>query len=165
MKERQEKKQDQYYEMANAPISKIIPKLAVPTIISKRYQQSGHSGLQHGRYLFCKPAGNQCIRCGGNYFFSHGHYPGTGIYDRYGNRQLYCPHDWSGKQEAGGRTGFYCFLYRLWRGTGDRGDRQCQYRTACKNAGIYRNDCSLCGGVCFLYFCGGTIYDMFLHYE
>ena len=34
MKERQEKKQDQYYEMANAPISKIIPKLAVPTIIS-----------------------------------------------------------------------------------------------------------------------------------
>ena len=34
MKERQKKKQDQYYEMANAPISKIIPKLAVPTIIS-----------------------------------------------------------------------------------------------------------------------------------
>ena len=34
MKEKQEKKQDQYYEMANAPISKIIPKLAVPTIIS-----------------------------------------------------------------------------------------------------------------------------------
>lgn len=34
MKERQEKKKDQYYEMANAPISKIIPKLAVPTIIS-----------------------------------------------------------------------------------------------------------------------------------
>ena len=34
MKEKQEKKQDQYYEMANAPISKIIPKLAVATIIS-----------------------------------------------------------------------------------------------------------------------------------
>ena len=34
MKEQQKKKQDQYYEMANAPISKIIPKLAVPTIIS-----------------------------------------------------------------------------------------------------------------------------------
>lgn len=34
MKERQEKKKDQYYEMAYAPISKIIPKLAVPTIIS-----------------------------------------------------------------------------------------------------------------------------------
>ena len=34
MKERQEKKQDQYYEMANAPISKIIPKLAAPTIVS-----------------------------------------------------------------------------------------------------------------------------------
>ena len=34
MKEKQERKQDQYYEMANAPISKIIPKLAVPTIIS-----------------------------------------------------------------------------------------------------------------------------------
>lgn len=34
MKEKQEKKQDQYYEMAHAPISKIIPKLAVPTIIS-----------------------------------------------------------------------------------------------------------------------------------
>ena len=34
MKEKQEKKQDQYDEMANAPISKIIPKLAVPTIIS-----------------------------------------------------------------------------------------------------------------------------------
>ena len=34
MKEKREKKQDQYYEMANAPISKIIPKLAVPTIIS-----------------------------------------------------------------------------------------------------------------------------------
>ena len=34
MKEKHEKKQDQYYEMANAPISKIIPKLAVPTIIS-----------------------------------------------------------------------------------------------------------------------------------
>ena len=34
LKEKQEKKQDQYYEMANAPISKIIPKLAVPTIIS-----------------------------------------------------------------------------------------------------------------------------------
>ncbi len=34
MKEKQEKKQDQYYEMANAPISRIIPKLAVPTIIS-----------------------------------------------------------------------------------------------------------------------------------
>ena len=34
MKEKQEKKQDQYYEMANASISKIIPKLAVPTIIS-----------------------------------------------------------------------------------------------------------------------------------
>lgn len=34
MKEKQEKKKDQYYEMAHAPISKIIPKLAVPTIIS-----------------------------------------------------------------------------------------------------------------------------------
>lgn len=34
MKEQQKKKQDQYYGMANAPISKIIPKLAVPTIIS-----------------------------------------------------------------------------------------------------------------------------------
>ncbi len=34
LKERQEKKKDQYYEMAHAPISKIIPKLAVPTIIS-----------------------------------------------------------------------------------------------------------------------------------
>lgn len=34
MKEQQKKKQDQYYEMSNAPISKIIPKLAVPTIIS-----------------------------------------------------------------------------------------------------------------------------------
>lgn len=34
MKEQQKKEQDQYYEMANAPISKIIPKLAVPTIIS-----------------------------------------------------------------------------------------------------------------------------------
>ena len=34
MKEQQKKKQDQYYEMANAPISKIIPKLEVPTIIS-----------------------------------------------------------------------------------------------------------------------------------
>jgi putative MATE family efflux protein len=34
LKEQQKKKQDQYYEMANAPISKIIPKLAVPTIIS-----------------------------------------------------------------------------------------------------------------------------------
>ena len=32
MKEKREKKQDQYYEMANAPISKIIPKLAVPII-------------------------------------------------------------------------------------------------------------------------------------
>ena len=34
MKEKQEQKEDQYYEMAHAPISKIIPKLAVPTIIS-----------------------------------------------------------------------------------------------------------------------------------
>lgn len=34
MEERQEKKRDQYYEMANAPIGKIIPKLAIPTIIS-----------------------------------------------------------------------------------------------------------------------------------
>ena len=34
LEERQEKKRDQYYEMANAPISKIIPKLAIPTIIS-----------------------------------------------------------------------------------------------------------------------------------
>lgn len=25
---------DQYYEMANAPVNRIIPKLAVPTIIS-----------------------------------------------------------------------------------------------------------------------------------
>ena len=29
-----EKKHDQYYEMANAPISHIIPKLAAPTIVS-----------------------------------------------------------------------------------------------------------------------------------
>lgn len=34
MGEQQEKKHDQYYEMAYAPVSRIIPKLAVPTIIS-----------------------------------------------------------------------------------------------------------------------------------
>lgn len=81
MKEKQEKKQDQYYEMAHAPISKIIPKLAVPTIISMLVT----SIYNMADTFFVSQLGTQCIRCGGNYFFSHGHYPGTGIYDRYGN--------------------------------------------------------------------------------
>mgnify|MGYP000421122196 CR=1 FL=1 len=74
-------KHDQYYEMAHSPISHIIPKLAAPTIvsmlISSIYNMADTffvSQLGTRRYLFC-----------------HGHYPGTGIYDRNGKRQLHDP--------------------------------------------------------------------------
>ena len=144
MKEQQKKKQDQYYEMANAPISKIIPKLAVPTIISMLVT----SIYNMADTFFVSQLGTSASGAVGIIFSAMAIIQALAF-----------------MIGMGGRTGFYCFLYRLWRGTGDRGDRQCQYRTACKNAGIYGNHCSLCGGVCFLYFCGCAIYDMFLYYE
>lgn len=79
-------KHDQYYEMAHSPISHIIPKLAAPTIVSMLI-----SSITTWLIHFCKPVRHQCFRCCRRYLFCHGHYPGTGIYDRNGKRQLHDP--------------------------------------------------------------------------
>lgn len=78
---------DQYYEMANAPVNRIIPKLAVPTIISMLVT----SIYNMADTFFVKPAGNQCFWCHRHCLLCHGNYPGAVLHGRHGKRQLHSP--------------------------------------------------------------------------
>lgn len=101
-----EKKHDQYYEMANAPISHIIPKLAAPTIVSMLIS----SIYNMADTFFVSQLGTQRLRCCRRYLFCHVHYTGTGIYDRNGKRQLYDPFPWCRKKRTGRTDRFYCLF-------------------------------------------------------
>ena len=91
---------DQYYEMAHAPVGRVISKLAVPTIISMLVT----SIYNMADTFFCKSARDQRLRCRGHYFFCHGHHPGIVLYDRHWLRQLHCQTDRCRKPRTGGEA-------------------------------------------------------------
>lgn len=77
---------DQYYEMANAPVNRIIPKLAVPTIISMLVT----SIYNMADTFFVSQLGTSASGRHRHRIFCHGDYTGTVLHGRYGKRQLYC---------------------------------------------------------------------------
>ena len=80
---------------------------------SHHYQYADQFDLQHRRYVFREPAGNQRFRRCGNYFLRNGHYPGHCLYDWHGKRQLYGPLLWrrgTKKGEKIASTGFFTGL-------------------------------------------------------
>ena len=151
MKEQQKKKQDQYYEMANAPISKIIPKLAVPTIISMLVT----SIYNMADTFFVSQLGTSASGAVGIIFSAMAIIQALAFMIGMGTGNFIARMIGAGNRKLAEELASIAFFTGFGVGL----------VTAWKNAGIYGNHCSLCGGVCFLYFCGCAIYDMFLHYE
>lgn len=151
MKEKQEKKQDQYYEMANAPISKIIPKLAVPTIISMLVT----SIYNMADTFFVSQLGTSASGAVGIIFSAMAIIQALAFMIGMGTGNFIARMIGAGNRKLAEELASIAFFTGFGVGLVICGDRQCQYWTACKNAGIYGNLAPYAEAVCFLYFCGG----------
>ena len=135
-----EKKHDQYYEMANAPISHIIPKLAAPTIVSMLIS----SIYNMADTFFVSQLGTSASGAVGVIFSAMSIIQALAFMIGMGSGNYMTRSLGAGKRELAEQIVSIAFF------TGIRRNR---------------NHCTLCRSLCPLYFHCSTLYDLLFYYE